>query len=145
MPRCDEQLAPRGMLTLYSDHRVRLGQPTDLVPIPLADVVWIDLMRPDPSEIAFIERATGLAVPGIEELSEIESSSRLRAENGALYLSAPLVYRSHSDDPQGTPVGFILTQQHFITMRFETPTAFTIASANAYPTPHDAFAGVLEA
>ena len=121
------------MLTLYSDHRVRLGQPTDLVPIPLADVVWIDLMRPDPSEIAFIERATGLAVPGIEELSEIESSSRLRAENGALYLSAPLVYRSHSDEPAATAVGFVLTKNRLITIRFAELTSFTVLAQRQLP------------
>src|ERR1700730_16180578 len=34
---------------------------------------------------------TGLAVPSLDELSEIESSSRLRARDGALYLSLPLI------------------------------------------------------
>ena len=109
------------------------------------DLVWIDLLKPSAEEVAFVERATGVELPGFDALSEIESSSRLRAVHGALYLSAPLVYRADSDDPQATPVGFILTQDHFITVRFETPTAFTIAAEAAYPTPHDAFAGVLEA
>ena len=134
------------MLILHSRAGEVCRPPEDLGGNALPpDAVWIDLLKPAPEEIAFIERATGLKLPDFDALSEIESSSRLRAENGALYLSAPLVYRADSDDPQGTPVGFILTQQHFITMRFETPTAFAIASANAYPTPHDAFAGVLEA
>jgi hypothetical protein len=31
------------------------------------------------------------------DLGEIESSSRLRHQNGAIYLSAPLVYRADSD------------------------------------------------
>jgi len=42
------------------------------------DVVWIDLLSADPAEVAFVERATGLHVPTMVELSEIESSSRLR-------------------------------------------------------------------
>src|SRR5207248_237596 len=83
-----------------------------------------------------------LELPNYEALSEIESSSRLRAVNGALFLSAPLVYRSDADDPQATPVGFILTQEHFITVRFETPTAFTTAAQTPSPNPHDAFAGL---
>lgn len=39
-----------------------------------------------PAEITFVEKATGLHVPTLKELSEIESSSRLRAENSALLL-----------------------------------------------------------
>jgi hypothetical protein len=39
-----------------------------------------------PAEITSVEKATGLHVPTLKELSEIESSSWLRAENGALLL-----------------------------------------------------------
>ena len=56
---------------------------------------------------AFVERSTGLSLPSVEDLSEIESSSRLRAQHGALYLSAPLVHRAAADDPHTTPVGFV--------------------------------------
>jgi magnesium transporter len=48
-------------------------------------------------------------VPSIADLSEIESSSRLRNQSGAIYLSAPLVHRADSDQPLTTPVGFALT------------------------------------
>ncbi len=51
--------------------------------------VWIDLMLATPEEIAYVERATGLHVPTLAELSEIESSSRLRSEKDALILSTP--------------------------------------------------------
>jgi magnesium transporter len=109
-----------------------------------SDVVWIDLLKPSEEEIAFVERATGLKLPSFEDLSEIESSSRLRSVEDALYLSAPLVYRTAGDDPQTTPVGFILTAKHFVTVRFETPVAFTTAAERAYPTPHEAFACLME-
>ena len=62
-------------------------------------------MKPTPDEVAFVERDTGLDVPSIEDLSEIESSSRLRNHNGAIYLSAPMVYRAEADQPLTTPVG----------------------------------------
>jgi magnesium transporter len=138
------------MLLLHSRNGDTCRTPDDFggsaLPAALPpDTVWIDLLKPSAEETSFVERATGIKLPNFEALSEIESSSRLRVVNGALYLSAPLVYRADSDDPQATPVGFILTQQHFITVRFETPTAFMIAAETAYPTPHDAFAGVLEA
>jgi magnesium transporter len=63
-------------------------------------------------------------LPGIADLSEIESSSRLRNRNGAIYLSAPLVYRADSDQPLTTPVGFVLTHERLITVRFEELNVF---------------------
>ena len=69
------------------------------------DAVWLDLLRPEPEEIAFVKRTTGLDVPNVAELSEIESSSRLRNAAGALYLSMPLTTHSpDSDQPLSTPV-----------------------------------------
>ena len=100
------------MLTLYDSRAARGRHPTDLDAAELpAEVVWIDLVEPDSAEIAFVERATGLHVPSKEELSEIESSSRLRSRDGALYLSAPLIYRAQSELPVSTPLGFVLTRE----------------------------------
>jgi magnesium transporter len=53
------------------------------------EVAWIDLLKLEPDEVGFVERTTSLDMPSIGELSEIESSSRLRDQNGAIYLSAP--------------------------------------------------------
>ena len=69
------------MLTLYQTAAGRGEQPGDLARGSLpAKAVWIDMLRPEPAEIAFVKRTTGLDVPSIEELSEIESSSRLRSK-----------------------------------------------------------------
>jgi magnesium transporter len=106
------------MLALYNDRGVRVQRPAaNLAALP-AELVWIDLVSPDPDETEFVERATGLAVPTAEALSEIENSSRLRAAHGALYLSAPLIRRGDSDEPLATPVGFVLTRDLLITVRF---------------------------
>src|SRR5262249_12037534 len=88
------------------------------------EVVWIDLLDADAKEILFVERSTGLHLPTLNELSEIESSSRLRLENRALYLSTPMISRAESADPRTTPVGFVLTKDLLITVRFETLAAF---------------------
>jgi magnesium transporter len=87
------------------------------------EVVWIDLLNADAKEISFVERSTGLHVPALDELSEIESSSRLRLDNHALYLSAPMISRAESE-PRTTPVGFVFTKDLLITVRFETFTTF---------------------
>ena len=87
------------MLTLYHSCTIPGERPADLAKAILAaNVTWIDLLKPEPDEAAFVERTTGLEVPSIEDLSEIESSSRLRHQNGAIYLSAPLIYRGTDSD-----------------------------------------------
>jgi magnesium transporter len=107
------------MLTLYHSCVAHGEHPADLAKASLpANVAWIDLLEPEPDEIAFVERTTGLDVPSIGDLSEIESSSRLRNRNGAIYLSAPLIYRADGDQPVTTPVGFVLTRDRLITVRF---------------------------
>src|SRR4029077_10510764 len=133
------------MLVLHARGGETRNPPEDLAAAGLPpDVVWIDLLKPTAEEIAFVERATGMKLPSFEDLSEIESSSRLRSVEGTLYLSAPLVYRTAAEDPQATPVGFILTPERFITVRFETPTAFTTAAERAYSTAYEAFACLME-
>jgi Mg2+ and Co2+ transporter CorA len=110
------------MLMLYHSSAERRQRPADLATERLpGNVVWIDLLR---EEVAFVKRTTGLDVPTVANLSEIESSSRLRNENGVLYLSAPLIYRADSNQPLTTPVGFVLTRERLITVRFEELTSF---------------------
>ena len=98
-----------------------------------------------------VERTTGLDVPSIGDLSEIESSSRLRNRNGAIYLSAPLIYRADSDQPLTTPVGFVLTRERLITVRFEPLTSFDafanrdLAAESDPPTGAAVFAGLMDA
>src|SRR5437667_270300 len=86
-------------------------------------IVWIDLIAPTAEETAFVARTTGLNIASRDELSEIETSSRLRAEKGVLYLSTPSVFR-RDDVPITTPLGFVLSASHLITIRFEELPAF---------------------
>ena len=84
----------------------------------LEGVVWLDLMDPTEAERGLVERVTGLRVPGREDLAEIESSSRLSTERGALYLSAP----THVLDAEGvshsSPLGFVLSERRLLTVRY---------------------------
>jgi len=140
------------MLTLYHTQATRGEQPTDLAHGSLpAEVVWIDLLRPEPNEISYVSRTTGLEMPSIADLSEIESSSRLRNEAGALYMSTPLVYRSDTDQPVATPVGFVLTRERLITVRFEELPSFTTFATKDLAEESDplssgaVFAGLMDA
>lgn len=134
------------MLTLHSHNGAVREPPADLGRAGLADeIVWIDLLKPTQAEIDFVERNTGWSVPSIEELSEIETSSRLRSKEGTLLLSAPLIHRVDARDPRSTPVGFVLGQQRLVTVRFEPLTAFDTFTKTASGNAAETFAGLLEA
>jgi magnesium transporter len=107
--------------------------------------VWIDLLNPSPSETAFVERATGLSLPSFADLSEIETSSRLRAQGDILYLSTPLVHRTGANDPGTTPVGFVFGPELLVTVRFEELIPFTTYGQAAPGSPCEAFTGLVEA
>src|ERR1700748_1653926 len=139
------------MLALYNNRgiRSRAAAGADASALPPGGV-WIDLLNPETSETAFVEKTTGLAVPSLDELSEIESSSRLRARDGALYLSLPLIYTGEPDEPMSTPVGFVLTRDRLITVRFAELPSFasfadrTIAADSPPGTSAGIFAELLE-
>jgi magnesium transporter len=128
------RLVPASMLTLYNNRGVYSEPAGDMGRAALPpDLIWIDLLKPEASEVEFVEKTSGLRVPSLDELSEIESSSRLRARDGALYLSAPLIYRPEPDQPLSTPVGFVLTRDRLITVRFAEIPSFTSFADRAIP------------
>ena len=89
--------------------------------------IWIDLFRPTAEEIAQVGEITGLRVPSEADVSEIESSSRLLFENGAYYLSAPLVGITADGEHPLTPVGFVLSSRVLLTVRFADLPSFEAA------------------
>ena len=118
----------------FHDRSGASREPDDLRNAALSsEIVWIDLLKPTPEETSFVERATGLHVPTAAELSEIESSSRMRTNDRVLFLSAPLVSRATDMDPQTTPVGFVLCPERLITVRFEPLGGFTAVDQAPLP------------
>jgi magnesium transporter len=109
------------MITVYPS--------SDRSPERLAHAAWIDLRSPGEDEVAMVDTATGLKVPTREDVSAIEASSRLQRVGEALYLSAPLL--ADGEAPQLSPVGFILTPERLITLRFDKFAAFDQAAGNA--------------
>lgn len=92
-------------------------------PIPLS-AVWIDLLEPTGEEDARAEALVGIAVPTREEMLEIETSSRLYVENGALYMTATLLCGIQEGRPGTTPVTFILAHNKLVTVRYDEPRSF---------------------
>lgn len=114
------------MLTIYRD-KDGLARASAAAKLP-QDVIWLDLLNPTDDEKRFVESRTGLRVPTIEELSEIESSSRLIVDHEVIYLSTPLVAHGDTEEYQATPAGFVLSRSVLITVRFaEVATFRTVA------------------
>lgn len=97
--------------------------------------VWIDMLSPTREEELFVERLTGIEVPTPEEMVEIETSSRLYAENGALYMTATIATGILKDAPESHSVGFVLTPVHLITVRYAQIVAFERFAGHAERSP----------
>jgi magnesium transporter len=98
---------------------------TDFVNTKLAsDTMWIDMIDPTADEVHLVERLVSLSLPNLDALSEIETSSRQYTEHGALFMSAPLVSKATTGSPEVSPVGFILTRDTLITIRYAEFAAF---------------------
>ena len=89
-----------------------------------ADAVWIDLVEPTANEESKVEGVLGIDIPTREELAEIEASSRLYQEDGAVFMTANLIRRGDNDEPESSPVTFILKENTLITVRYHHPQAF---------------------
>lgn len=90
------------------------------------DAVWLDLHCPVRAEELFVERLLGIDVPTRDELKDIEPSSRLYSENGAVYMTASVLWRADSNLPELTDVGFILAGKRLVTIRYSEPKSFNI-------------------
>jgi magnesium transporter len=98
-------------------------RPNSLQSLP-ADAIWIDLVTPTAEETAFIASQKNVRIPSIDELSEIESSSRLAVNHDVIYVSIPAVAQGDAPDAYLTPTGFILTKGVLITVRFASLSTF---------------------
>ena len=113
----------------------------------LAGSAWIDLVDPTTLERTTFENAFGLRVPAQDELGEIEATSRLQVENGALYMTAPLIFASGGEAWIPVPTGFVLSKQVFMTLRSGKSAAFDCAAKELWNEkfePSIAFVTVLE-
>jgi magnesium transporter len=129
------------MLGAYA---AREGQPlADFPPEgDLSQAQWIDLYEPTPEEKARVVAATGLSVATEDELNEIETSSRLAFDGHAIYLSMPLMAKAEGEAPETKPIGFVLSRDRLITIRFNRSQAFRGFLETQHRTPMETVAPV---
>ena len=112
-------------------------------------VSWIDLMHPTNEERASVEGGYGLKLPSREELSQVELSSRLAERDGVLFLSMPTVSHMSGLDQAQSPLGFVLSKQLLVTIRYAHLQAFeTVAERRSKDGGHsssiDTFAALVD-
>lgn len=129
------------MLGAYPTHRPEAGA--------LKTATWVDLVDPTEAEQAAFEEAFGLRVPTKEQIVEIETTSRLRTERDALYMTAPLLYAADNEPWLLVPTGFVLAKNVLLTVRSAKLTAFhtviTETEAGEKTDPAHIFVRLLEA
>ena len=133
------------MLTIYEFHagelKPRTGKSAGKAAIT-EEAVWIDLLDPTPEEESKVEKALKLDVPTREEQQEIEASSRLYQEDGALFMTASVITQSDQAETKMTPVTFILAGNRLVTVRYAEPRAFAIYAARCNRAEPDLKSGV---
>jgi magnesium transporter len=112
--------------------------------------IWIDLLRPSAAEEALVESEHGIRIPTHAQLSEIETSSRLRLEGQTLLMSMPLGLQDNRFANSPLPLGFVLTPELLVTVRYCDIHAFpdvqsTLLNNHAPGTSGSVFASLLEA
>lgn len=118
------------MIQTYTIAQNRLHR-DDMVTAPEPGAIWIDLLNPLPEEVKPLGDRLGINIPDRADMEEIEISSRLYRENGAVFMTAILPAQTDGDEPEMAPVSFILHGAQLITVRYHDPRAFTTFPAQA--------------
>jgi magnesium transporter len=108
-------------------------------------LLWVDLLDPTADEIATVAAQCGIQVPSREALQEVESSSRLRSAGGVLYVSMPLAAQDAAAGFAPVPLGFILSPEVLVTLRYSDVHAFAAVRAHITADPRMSSAGVFVA
>jgi len=115
---------------------------------PADQVSWLDLFDPTETERKSVESTYGLRLPSREELSEIESSSRIGEKDGVLYLNMPIVAYAGALEEPSSPLGFVLSKDVLVTIRYTPLRSFEAAAAKfAHNRPSssvEAFAAIID-
>ncbi len=139
------------MLSVYclTPSGLKLLERNTNAPLP-EEAVWLDLLEPTLEEEKLVEQRLGLDIPTREEMRDIESSSRLYEEGGALYLTATVVTKLDTQLPENAQITFILRGARLVTNRYVNPLPLRrfVAHTERHPlantTAQAVLAGLLE-
>lgn len=111
------------MITIYKQEGSHLVPVTELVE---KGVQWVDLFSPTEEEILAVEKRFALPIPSLEQVKEIETTSRLYQEEAAHYMTITLIAHAlHPQQESLTHLTFILKENTLITLRYDEPSPLT--------------------
>jgi magnesium transporter len=105
----------------------------------------VDLVNPTQAESARVSAEYLIHVPSRESLQEVETSSRVRAEGQVLYVNMPLASQDASAGFAPLPLGFILSPELLVTVRYSDVNAFAGVKARVESDPQMSSAAVFVA
>jgi magnesium transporter len=126
------------------------GESIDPITIP-GESLWIDLFDPTAQEREAVKALFGFDPPTKEDMEEIEISSRLYQEDGGIFMTALILSKTETQEPECRGVSFILAGERLLTVRYSEPQPFnTFANRaerqiNLWPRGDIILAGLLEA
>lgn len=127
-----------------SPHTLQAGEP--LPP----DALWIDLIEPTREEDRKVEAHLGIEIPTREEMSDIEPSEIIYAEQNARYMTARILCSSDSEEPRLANISFILAEKALVTVRYDEPRSFAMFASRSTkpggcgPQPESVLDGLIE-
>jgi len=85
------------------------------------NLVFLDLLNPNRAEEIEAEHWLEYSLPTREEMQEIEESSRLYTEKGALYMTAWVPVGLETSEPETTAITFVINPESLATVRYGNP------------------------
>lgn len=126
------------------------GESADPITVP-PESLWVDLYDPTVAEREAVRSLFGFDPPSRDDMDEIEISSRLYHEDGATFMTALVISKTETTEPECQGVSFILAGERLLTVRYTEPQPFnTFANraerqVNLWPKGDLILAGLLEA
>ncbi|MGP1580687.1 MAG: magnesium/cobalt transporter CorA [Wolinella sp.] len=91
-------------------------------PHSTSNILWIDLLHPSPSEVAYISQAFQLDIPTKEEREEIEQSARYWEDSGSItintYFLLAVANGTEKRELRNETVTFLLCRDILFTVRY---------------------------
>lgn len=126
------------MINLFVLHTGRLRQFQEVGGVHLGTVatIWVDLTAPTEEELAWVQRAYGVTLPGEEMLTAIEASARyFVAENGDIHLRTNFLFGRNAGPSRVSSVAFVLARNRLFSVHADDLPIFRLVRLRARSRP----------
>lgn len=113
--------------------------------------VWIDIVNPTEQEEIIVDMAFSIDLPTRREMQDIEISRRLYKLDDALFMTATVLTKADTNQPESSAVTFIFANDRLITVRYADPLPFETfrlereSDLARYDSGHRIIEGLIEA